>query len=273
LDLKDILVISDLDGTLIGRHYDIPERNLKAIERFQRKGGHFAVATGRSIASGARYYAQVSPNGPCVILNGTMVYDFTTKKMLWNLPLRLGSAKKYITMIQNRFPSAGIEVFGTQDLGVLNSNDYIVKHLAHEKMTGCNPEIFDGRPLCKALFADDADVIQNMIAFTETFEHDDVRFVTSCENYLEMLPADADKGIALKKLMDICGYSAENVYAIGDYYNDVELLQAAGFAAMPKNSPDELKHHADLIVCDCGDGAVADLIEYIEREVIEPPIQ
>lgn len=106
-----------------------------------------------------------------------------------------------------------------------------------------------------------------MIAFTKTIQQDKVRFVTSSEYYLEMLPVGVDKGSALKDLVQLCGFSIEQVYAIGDYYNDVELLQAAGFAAMPCNAPEDLKKNADLVVCSCSDGAIADLIEYIERKV------
>ncbi len=82
-----------------------------------------------------------------------------------------------------------------------------------------------------------------------------------------MLPAGIDKGVALKKLAERYGLSVNQIYAIGDYYNDIELLQAAGFAAMPQNAPEDLKHLADLVVCSCDDGAVADLIEYIEQKV------
>lgn len=266
MDLKEILVISDLDGTLIGRNSSIPKRNIEAIERFQRKGGNFAVATGRSVGSGAQHYAQVSPNAPSVILNGTMVYDFSAKKMLWNLPLPLESAQNYIEMIQNRFPRTGIEAYTTESVFVLHSNGYVERHLSRENMTGNDRSAFEHQPFCKALFADDAEVIRDMIEYIGTFSHDDVRFVTSCENYLEMLPVNADKGVALKKIIELSRFSIENVYAIGDYYNDVELLQAAGFAAMPQNAPEELKRDADLVVCDCGEGAVADLIEYIERK-------
>lgn len=267
MDFKDILVISDLDGTLIDRNFTVSERNRQAIKRFQSKGGHFAIATGRSLEAGARYFAAAGPNNPSIILNGTVLYDFDAKKILWNHPMKLDSAKEYIEKIHERFPSTGIEVFATQGLGVIQSNDFIEKHLSREGIYEYEPNIFDGRPLCKALMADEADVIQEIIAFTDTFEHEDVRFVTSSAYYLEMLPAGADKGRALKKLIDLCGFSTEQVYAIGDYYNDIELLQAAGFAAMPQNSPDDLKHLADLVVCSCDDGAVADLIEYIEQKV------
>ena len=57
----------------------------------------------------------------------------------------------------------------------------------------------------------------------------------------------------------------ENVYAIGDYYNDTELLEAAGVSVVPENAPDDLKEQADLVVGHCYQGAVADLIEEIER--------
>lgn len=267
MNFNDILVISDLDGTLIDRNFTVSERNRAAIKRFKSNGGHFAIATGRSLEAGARYFAAAEPNCPSIILNGTVIYDFDTSKILWNHPLKLESAKECIQKIHDRFPGTGIEIFATAGLGVVQSNDFIGKHLSREGIINYEPNIFDGRPLCKALIADEAEVIQEIIAFTNTFAHEDVRFVTSSAYFLEMLPAGVDKGKALKRLTDMYHFSADKVYAIGDYYNDVELLSAAGFAAMPQNSPEELKHLADLIVCSCDDGAVADLIEYIEQKV------
>ncbi len=267
MNYHDIFVISDLDGTLLGNDKTIPKRNLEAIARFQSKGGRFAIATGRSVITGAPYIDAVSPNGPSVILNGTIIYDSAERKILWNLPLNTEKTKRYVEIIHERFPGTGIEVYSTDSLGVLKDNPYVSSHLERANMERCVPDIFNGRTLCKVIFMDDADVIQELAAFTETFEHEDVRFVLSSENFLEMLPAKADKGSALKKIISSCGFPMENVYAIGDYYNDLELLQAAGFAAMPQNSPDELKEeYADLVVCDCSEGAVADLIEYIERK-------
>ncbi len=266
MNLKDILVVSDLDGTLLSKERTVPTRNLEAIARLKRKGGHFAVATGRSAETGAQYLAAVAPNGPCIILNGTILYDYPTKKILWSLPMNPETTRNYIRLIQKRFPSTGIEVFGTNCVHVINRNDYVVQHLSRENLHGYEPDIFDGRPLCKALFLDDEKTIDQVIDFTETFPHDEMRFVKSSAHYLEMLPVNADKGRALMKAAELYGYSIKNIYAIGDFYNDVELLKAAGFAAVPQNSPDDLKRQADLVVCHCDDGAVADLIEYIERK-------
>lgn len=265
MDFSNILVISDLDGTLIGEDHHIPLRNREAIDRFQREGGHFTVATGRSLVSAGPYIRTVLPNTPGIILNGTVLYDFAAGGILWSGPMEAACAVRYIRKIAAAFPSAGMEVFAEEEQGVVLHNGYIREHLEYEGIQDKHNDILDGRPLCKVLIADDADVVRDVIAFTRSFAHPEVRFVTSSPSYLEMLPARASKGSALELLVSRLGFSMKNVYAIGDYYNDVELLETAGFAAMPQNAPDELKSRADLVVVRCGEGAVADLIETVER--------
>ena len=92
---RDILLVSDLDGTLIGDAFQVPERNQIALRRFQQEGGRFAIATGRALDSAARYAHLTSPNAPCIVLNGTMIYDFDHSKILWEHPLP-PNAKEYV---------------------------------------------------------------------------------------------------------------------------------------------------------------------------------
>ena len=51
LIFKDIILFSDIDGTLCTYDKKIPEKNLAAIERFKALGGRFSVCTGRSALS------------------------------------------------------------------------------------------------------------------------------------------------------------------------------------------------------------------------------
>ena len=105
--------------------------------------------------------------------------------------------------------------------------------------------------------------------FVKTFSHDRVRFVPSSKNYYEMLPQDADKGKALQKLTDLLRLRKENSCAVGDYYNDIELLSEAGMAIVPSNAPVEIQAMADCVACHCRDGAVADAIAWIEDRLKE----
>ena len=104
-----------------------------------------------------------------------------------------------------------------------------------------------------------------MQRFAEEEAHPGVRYVPSCEYYFEMLPSEADKGRALRKLAAILEIPLENTYAVGDYYNDLELLHTAGTAVVPANAPEEIRAQADLLVCGCENGALADLVEYLEQ--------
>jgi len=53
--------------------------------------------------------------------------------------------------------------------------------------------------------------------------------------------------------------------AIGDYYNDLEMLGLAGISAAPSDAPEDIKAAADLIVGPCAKGALADLVEHLEE--------
>ena len=266
MDLSGILLVSDLDGTLIGENFVVPQRNLDAIARFQQEGGSFAIATGRSILSGGHYAELTHPKGPCICLNGTILYDYTQQKMLWDCHLDQRTAAEYIQRLYDRFPTAGIEYFCIKTIHILRRNAYVTEHLNHEGVSWKEgPPIDPAQPWYKALFADDPEKKDALEAFSATFPHPGVRFVSSSENYLEMLPEQASKGNALVKAAELAGFRMENVYAIGDYYNDTELLEAAGVSVVPENAPDDLKEQADLVVGHCYQGAVADLIVEIER--------
>ena len=265
--IQDILLVTDLDGTLIGKDFIVPERNIAAVKRFKEKGGNFAIATGRAIASGARYYSVATPNAPCVLLNGSIIYDFDSKRVLTEYPLPK-TAAGFVKQITDHFPTCGAEIYTKDRIYINKANMYIEMHMAHEGLPckECDVTDVEGN-WCKALFAADVETKAEMMQFTTTFAHEGVRFVSSSDYYFEMLPTNVDKGTGLTELIRLTGFAHENVYAIGDYYNDIEMLQAAGFAAVPQNAPDEIKQMANLVVGHCYDGAVADLIEYIEQKV------
>ena len=50
-DISRVILLSDLDGTLLNSQKQITDKDRKAIERFIALGGHFTVATGRTIQS------------------------------------------------------------------------------------------------------------------------------------------------------------------------------------------------------------------------------
>ena len=92
-----------------------------------------------------------------------------------------------------------------------------------------------------------------------------LRFFFSSERYLELTNRAASKGEMLRVLARRLSLQMDCVYAAGDYDNDLELLLAAGHAAVPQNAKSALLHRAEKILSRCEDGALADLVEYLEQ--------
>lgn len=88
-----------------------------------------------------------------------------------------------------------------------------------------------------------------------------LHFVASSDHYFEMMATKANKGEGVRTLARQFGYELSHVAAIGDYYNDVEMLSAAGIPAVPNNAPKAMKQMFPHVVCRCDEGAVGALLE------------
>lgn len=63
----------------------------------------------------------------------------------------------------------------------------------------------------------------------------EISFLPTTGGFLEVLRRGVDKGMALLQLADALGIRHEDTYAVGDGYNDVEMLQAAAAGFVPAN--------------------------------------
>ena len=57
----------------------------------------------------------------------------------------------------------------------------------------------------------------------------------------------------------------KTLVCIGDFYNDVPMLEIADIAACPDNAPDDIKAMCNIVTCNNNEGALADLIEILEK--------
>ncbi|MEG1912888.1 MAG: HAD-IIB family hydrolase, partial [Cloacibacillus sp.] len=65
--------------------------------------------------------------------------------------------------------------------------------------------------------------------------------------FIEMVHPDVNKAAALRRVAEYYGISRENVTAIGDGINDIEMIEWAGTGIAMGNAKDEVKAAADLI--------------------------
>ena len=92
-----------------------------------------------------------------------------------------------------------------------------------------------------------------------------VSFLPTNANFLEVLGKGVNKGAAIADLASSLNITSDNVYAIGDSYNDVAMLRAAHVGFVPSNGNEQARAAGDVIVRSNEDGAVANVIEILAR--------
>ena len=90
---------------------------------------------------------------------------------------------------------------------------------------------------------------------------DDQLFITISKPYfLEFMNKEVDKGASLTRLANILGVKIEEVIAIGDSYNDLTMIKAAGLGVAMGNAVDAVKEIANLITTSNEENGVAKVI-------------
>ena len=263
---EKILLIADIDGTLVTDDKQIPKRNKTAIREFTENGGIFTIATGRGVTLARPIAEELMIGAPAVVFNGGAVYDYAQNRFLWQSALP-SVASDYARLVSEQLPHLGIEILRGEDVYVPQSNETEEYHLAGgvKNPIRCPISEIPENNWIKILFADEP---QKIDAATEIINRScscGVELVRTSPLYYEMLPLGTSKGGGMRKMLDIAGLSECYVVAAGDYINDLEMLEYADFGIAVSNALDDIKAIADLTVSDNNSGAIWDIVEYLKK--------
>lgn len=268
LIFENIILFTDIDGTLCTYDKKIPKRNLEAIQRFKKLGGKFSVCTGRSALSLRRAVDVSLFNFPAIIFNGGGIYDYSKDEYIKDSGLDI-DVTDFVNEVFEKYPDVGLEVNVDNVLYCVKYSERSGRHILTE-----NDEfkLFEMNDLPKGqykkvLFTGSKSDIDRLSKdfLSRNSEGNSYYFLRSEPTLFELLPMGAKKGAAIREVSQMYHIPLESICAIGDYYNDVTMLEAAGCSCAVGEAPDEIKKIADYVSCGCEDGAVADFIDYIER--------
>lgn len=264
-DISKVVLVSDMDGTLLNSKKEITAADRSAIKRFMRLGGKFTIATGRTIQSFEQYYDMLDLKMPLIMYNGAAIYDRISDKVMYTVALPM-EARRITHEIIDAMPQVGGEILKADGIYVFRNNDY---EKLHTKLCGVKPyysgldEVTEGDWL-KVLFAMSPEDIPMIELLVNQKKYDTVSFVRSSDIFYEMLPLNITKGSALEEYRRLDGMSGYTFVAVGDYDNDIDMLVKADLGVCPANAEDSVKAAADLVLKNsCETGAVAELVGYI----------
>ncbi|MBQ8740060.1 MAG: HAD-IIB family hydrolase [Clostridia bacterium] len=269
------LLACDIDGTLLLNDY-MPKRNIEKIKYFVSEGGVFALATGRTAGAVSAVTDKLDCIGPSIVANGSMIYDFKKDKALYDMSIPEGD-RHIVKAVIDGCSTVGVEAHSGKKVLVLNNNQEAIDHEKYENLDAIPLDYENalGYNWNKVIYLfaneDEAKTVKQIIS---QFEHSSQFVDTSAviygrrRYYYEHVPCGVSKATTLKILCEKLNIKKGCCYAIGDYYNDLEMIKCADIGAALIDSPDEVKAVADVVVCDAQNGAVADFIDYLtERKI------
>ena len=267
---EGILICTDLDGTLLKNDRTISKENLDAIAYFQKEGGIFTFITGRMPYFVSDIYNTVQPNAPFGCINGGGLYDHRKGTYLWTQPLS-AEAIDLVEYADQNIDGLGIQI-NTFERIYFSRNNLAMEEF--REATGMPNLVRHYRevtePIGKIVFGDtNEESIQRLIALLNGHpKADRFDFIRSEKTLYEILPKGIHKGVILPKLAEAMGIDMNRTVAIGDYNNDIGMLQTAKVGVAVANAVKEAKEAADYITVSNEEHAIARVISDIDEGIL-----
>lgn len=253
------MIAMDIDGTLLDSTYQIPAGNLQAIAEAASRGIEIVLVTGRRFDFALPIAQTIPSEVHLIVNNGALAKSRDGSTHIRSL-LPRESALQILRATEEFRDFAGV-VFdrAAGHRVILEKADwddpfrgaYLRRNREHigicVPLTGClnaeNPAedpiqvVFSGN--CRPM----RDIMEKLEGLAPKYG-----FALSLTEYLErnlsvldVLRSDVSKGSTLKTWAALRNISRENIMAIGDNWNDREMLEFAGTPVVMGNSVTELK--------------------------------
>lgn len=261
-----VLIATDYDDTLVDRKKQVPRRTLDALDYFTREGGRFTIASGRSVVAIRPCLEGLPINAPVVVTNGTQIYDFEKEELLFEAGLSPKAPEDFREVLAE-FPELAAEIYAQGTLYAVNPNTVTWEHLRITKQTAeVAPleELPEGWIFAK--LQQDTPYLQQVQEYLRSRFPGRYEAIFSNPYLLEVADSACGKGPGVLNLARLLGISPEHVYCAGDNENDLSMLKAAALSFVPEHSTPIATAAADVIVCDCDEGALADVVDYLNKK-------
>jgi Cof subfamily protein (haloacid dehalogenase superfamily) len=257
----------DLDGTLLDSRGHISERNRLAIDNAREHGVRVALVTGRRFRDSRPVALELGLDIPLISHNGALTKHAATLQTVSILPLPLDAAREALRVGRE----AGADALLSDDhegLGVLVYDHLRGENTAAHKYVswarrihgeeGANAvqqvdsleDYLDHEPIHLAFSGtcNEMDQLEEILTteLGSTVKILGTKYLEQDFTLLDILNPAASKGAGVAVAAAELGVAREEIMAIGDNYNDLEMLLFAGTGVVMANAPLTLREIGGL---------------------------
>lgn len=255
------LLAFDLDGTLLNSHGEITERNRRALEAARERGVKIAAVTGRRFRDARPIALELGLDVPVISHNGALTKHARTLETVSVMPLPLTVAREILHV-------------GRQcNADLLVSDDHEGDGvLVYDHLSGANPALMRYIAWANRVHGNGNSGVIEVDSLEDYLDHDPIHVAFSgrCApmaelerilqdqlgdimktfrtiyprldfTLLDMVHPQVSKGVGVAAAAQELAIERQEVMAIGDNFNDLEMLRFAGTGVVMANADEELK--------------------------------
>ena len=255
------LIASDLDGTIIDKNNNISKNNLKAIDDINKKNINFVICTGKTypIIKGlcSKFNASYGIFG-----NGNQIIDLKTGKEIYKKLLTNSEVNSCIDIARSYNLHVHLYTDNeivSEELKYMDLRNYkLQKNKYHDSALGITLVsdikqylMFNKVNVCKLIISSEKDLsnIKNEILKTDDVSVTTIKkygeykdqVINKEYEYLDISPKGINKSTALKILGDYLKIQSNEIMAVGDNLNDLDMVKNSGVGVAVANAYSELK--------------------------------
>ncbi len=274
-DPKELLYVSDLDGTLLDMHGEFPRPWVDRLNRLIDRGLKFTIATARNYDSVHPILHEVNLQLPVILFNGAYLTHFETGENLEQSnyiqrDVVYELLERVAPLEQDPFVYTFDEMHRLYYRNATNagSQAYLKSLEGDDRLQYVDEYQFkDGEQIAGLLLIDTPVLLDPVHRqLRERFpDHLNLYFAKDIAHpkfhWLQMFHHHADKGKMLRTLSEHLHTPLSQIVVFGDYLNDLEMFEIAGKAVAMGNALPELQAAAHQVIGTNSKGAVLDYLE------------
>ncbi|WP_287129913.1 Cof-type HAD-IIB family hydrolase [Candidatus Cyanaurora vandensis] len=243
------LVALDLDGTVLGEAPVITVAVVQAIAAVQARGIPVVIVTGRMHRSALPYHQQIQSPLPLISYQGALIKDPQDGRVVRHLKVPRSLALDILSYLQAHQMTVHL---------YLNDNLYIQGppqpwNLSYAERTGVPLTVVPD--LARRITEDptkllafwDQDTTELWAELQQKYAPSELYLTRSTNQFIEATHPQANKGAAVAYLVETLGLVPDQVLAIGDYFNDLEMIRFAGVGIAMATAPRLVQAEADWV--------------------------
>lgn len=259
-------IFSDIDGTLVNSNKLVSDETKLAIQKAKENGIEFIICSGRYYVSAKRFYQECNSSRYMICTNGAEIYDCQTNEVLYSSNMEYETCLNlYELALQNdlvikfdckygRFVSNSNNLLHPE----IKLTEEITKFLSENNITqvsfGAKSEEDLQKIKEKIELIKDIKVSNEFIWLANGTKY----YTVNCNN------KNVSKANAMMGLCKFLKIDINDVIAIGDGVNDIEMIKTAGLGIAMENARNiRVKEAADHITISNEESGVAKVIEKI----------